>query len=284
MTAARSFDVVGADGNRLAGEIRDGGGPPVIFLHGGGQTRHAWKTSAQRFAARGMRAIAFDLRGHGDSEWVEGGRYGFGDFAADVAAMTAEVERRFGERPSLVGASLGGLAALLSLVRGTAACTRFVLVDVTPRMDPQGVAKVRGFMGAHAREGFGTLEEASLAISAYLPHRRKPRSLEGLKKNLRLGSDGRYRWHWDPAFLGGERHLDAMSEIMRRLPELDVPMLLVRGMQSELVQEEHAREFVALARDARYVDIDGASHMIAGDRNDVFSDAILPFLAAPQEA
>lgn len=74
----------------------------------------------------------------------------------------------------------------------------------------------------------------------------------------------------------GAREL--MEELLAGLPGLGLPILLVRGMQSELVHEDFAREFVSLAPAASYVDVGGAGHMVAGDRNDVFCGAILDFL------
>ncbi len=53
----------------------------------------------------------------------------------------------------------------------------------------------------------------------------------------------------------------------------------MRGASSELVKEEHLREFLTLVPHARYVDVSGARHMVAGDENDGFSDAVLDFLA-----
>jgi len=143
---------------------------------------------------------------------------------------------------------------------------------------------VQGFMRAHARDGFGSVEEAADAVAAYLPHRPRPRSTEGLKKNLRLSPDGRWRWHWDPRFLDGRRPVDGnRSEVEERLVAaaraLTIPAMLVRGGSSELVQEEHAREFLALVPHARFADVSGARHMVAGDRNDQFSAAILDFLS-----
>jgi len=279
----------GVDGNRLEADIWGDSGQPVIFLHGGGQTRRAWDNTARRVAASGMRAITLDLRGHGESEWPAGGNYTFVRFGQDVAAVTRQVRQMFHAAPSAVGASLGGLSSLAAEFRDGPLFQSLVLVDITPRMDPEGVAKVQGFMGERMDEGFGSLEEAAQAISAYLPHRKRPLSLSGLRKNLRRGEDGRYRWHWDPAFLKGPHGINAgarelMMELLERLPTLKIPALLVRGMQSELVHEDYAREFVELAPAASYVDVGGAGHMVAGDRNDVFCEAILDFLTARQAA
>ena len=187
-------------------------------------------------------------------------------------------------KPVAIGASLGGIASLLALAAAGAAAlsTGLVLVDVVPRMDPRGVAHIQGFMRARADEGFASIEEAAEAVAAYLPHRPRPPSLDGLKKNLRHHPDGRWRWHWDPRFLDGPRSVNADWERGRdsascgRARDLAVPTLLVRGGSSELVTPEAAEEFLSLAPAAEYVDVAEARHMVAGDRNDVFADAILP--------
>jgi pimeloyl-ACP methyl ester carboxylesterase len=274
----------GAAGNRLAADVFGDAGAPVLLLHGGGQTRHAWRRTAVEIARGGRMAYAVDQRGHGDSEWVADGAYRFKDFADDAAALAAELTRRHGEPPVVIGASLGGIAALLAA--GDAEAPIFaalVLVDITPRVDLTGVAKVQGFMRAHAREGFGSVEEAAAAVAAYLPHRPRPRSTEGLKKNLRLQPDGRWRWHWDPRFLdgrlpvGGHRS-EVEEQLLGAARRLKIPAMLVRGGSSELVQEEHAKEFLALVPHARFADVSGARHMVAGDKNDQFSAAIMGFL------
>lgn len=288
MTPTR-IEFTGAEGNRLVADLWDGHGQPVIFLHGGGQTRRAWDATARRVAENGMRAVTVDLRGHGESEWVKSGAYTFVEYGADAAAIFAQATERFHVRPAAVGASLGGLSSLVALSRHGPLLSSLVLVDITPRMDPEGVARIQGFMGERMEEGFGSLEEAADAIAGYLPHRKRPRSLDGLRKNLRLDADGRYRWHWDPAFIRSDRNIDfrareTMEELIAGLPDLALPVLLVRGMQSELVHEDYAREFVELAPSARYVDVGGAGHMVAGDKNDVFCGAILDFLTDREAA
>lgn len=279
----------GAEGNRLAGDLWDGRGHPVIFLHGGGQTRRAWDATARRVADAGMRAVTVDLRGHGESEWAASANYTFAAYGEDAAAVVRQVAERFHAAPSVVGASLGGLSALVAETRFGPLMESLVLVDITPRMDPEGVGKIQGFMGERMEEGFATLEDAADAIARYLPHRKRPGSLDGLRKNLRLCEDGRYRWHWDPAFINSESNInlgarETMEEVIDGLPDLHLPVLLVRGMQSELVHEDYAREFVALAPSASYVDVGGAGHMVAGDRNDIFCSAILDFLSDREAA
>jgi len=283
----------GANGNRLVGDVFGNKGPSVMLLHGGGQTRHAWRTTAAELARRGWTAYAIDQRGHGDSEWVADGAYSWVDFAGDVKAIAAELERRHGSKPVAIGASMGGIASMLAEGEsfrdgGEHVLSSLVLVDITPRVDYEGVDKVQGFMRAHAEDGFATIEEAADAVAEYLPHRPRPKSTEGLKKNLRLGPDGRWRWHWDPRFMQGRKSFDPdrkrlEESMLDAARNIKVPALLVRGGSSELVQEAHAREFLELVPHAEYVDVGGARHMVAGDANDYFSNAVIEFLGRSKE-
>ena len=285
---AATATFIGAAGNKLVADVFGDGGAPVLLLHGGGQTRHAWQKTAQAIARKGHTAFTLDQRGHGDSDWVASGAYDFTDYAADAKAVAAELTRRSGVKPIVIGASLGGIAALLAegdAERDTGAnvFSALVLVDITPRVDMSGVAKVLGFMRANAKEGFASIAEAAQAVTEYLPQRPRPKSNEGLKKNLRLSPDGRWRWHWDPRFLDGPRVAGAdrsavEAALIAAARRIRIPALLVRGGSSELVKEAHAKEFLELVPHADYVDVSGARHMVAGDRNDHFSAAVLSFI------
>jgi non-heme chloroperoxidase len=219
--------------------------------------------------------VAFDARGHGDSDWAPDGRYGQDLMVADLDAVIAQLGNR---RPVLVGASMGGGTSLVAVGEGHVDATALVLVDIAPRIEPDGVAKIQAFMTARP-DGFESLEQVADAIASYQPHRTRPRNLDGLAKNVRLGDDGRYRWHWDPRFRSGQRDL---GQRQARLEEcarsLTLPTLLVRGGLSDILSEEGAASFLALCPHAEYVNVQGAAHMVAGDRNDIFAQAVIEFL------
>jgi pimeloyl-ACP methyl ester carboxylesterase len=263
-------------GLRLAGDAwGDPDGPLVVLLHGGGQTRHAWKGTGVTLAAAGYRALALDARGHGDSDWAPDGDYSQDAQVEDLVAVLDDIG---GDSPVLVGASMGGGTSLVAVGEGHLDAAALVLVDIAPRLEAAGVAKIGAFMSQGA-DGFASLDEVADAIAAYQPHRPRPRQLDGLAKNVRLGADGRYRWHWDPAFRARPRDLD---ERRKRLEDcarnLALPTLLVRGGLSDILTEEGAQEFLQLCPSAEYVNISGAAHMVAGDRNDVFGEAVVEFL------
>jgi pimeloyl-ACP methyl ester carboxylesterase len=282
------FSTEGVGGVRIAADrLGDPLAPAVVFLHGGGQTRRSWGRAAAAVAERGWQAITVDLRGHGESDWSEDGDYRVATFAGDVL----EVLRQLPPRPVLVGASLGGFTAMLLAGELSPAAVRaVVLVDIVPNMDPSGATRIHGFMNDRMDSGFASLDEVADAIQEYNPHRPRPSDLDGLRTNLRE-RDGRWYWHWDPKFIDGTSALPPIevTEVDRLHTAIDailsakVPMLLVRGQMSDLVTEERANEFIARFPEIEFVDVGGAGHMVAGDRNDLFAGAVVEFLARHAE-
>ena len=280
----RSLDLRGRDGLRLrADEFGDPDGPPVVLLHGGGQTRYAWGSTARVLAERGWHVYRVDLRGHGESDWPDDGDYGPEAFAGDVY----EIARGLPEPPVLVGASLGGIASMVAIGTHDEPIARgLVLVDVAPKIEQDGAMRIGAFMSEHLDDGFGSLEEVADAVAAYNPHRLRPTDLTGLKKNVRQRDDGRWVWHWDPRFMKGK--LGSRDETRASLvhegrlqdaaSRITIPTLLVRGRVSDLLSEEGAQDLLRLVPHAEYVDVEGAGHMVAGDKNDLFNDAIVNFL------
>jgi pimeloyl-ACP methyl ester carboxylesterase len=269
----------GFEGIHLVADVWGGDdGWPVLLMHGGGQTRHAWGTTARVLGEHGWKAVSLDQRGHGDSEWAINGDYSFTAFATDCLAVADQL----GRPPVLIGASLGGVAAILA--EGASdrdVSSGLVVVDIAHRTNPQGVERIQAFMRS-GLGGFASLDEAADAIAAYTPHRPKRVNPAGLMKVLRLRRDGRWYWHWDPRFLNA-RHTEVPSEKYQALFEvalsnIRVPTLLVRGTLSDVLSEDGVQEFLARVPTAREVNIAGAAHMVAGDQNDAFSSAIVDFL------
>ncbi|MFM5924294.1 MAG: alpha/beta fold hydrolase [Novosphingobium sp.] len=265
-----------APGVEIAADVAGRMGAPTVVLgHGGGQTRHSWDKAERQLADAGYYAINYDLRGHGDSDWSHDGDYAVATRARDLIKVTAQGTEPF----ALVGASLGGLTALMAACMGLEPAA-LVLVDIVPKMSQAGVTKIRGFMTANP-DGFASLEEAADAISTYYPERPRPKDLSGLHKNLRHHADGRYRWHWDQRMM-----TDARADPRHLLELLDaadwtgrIPTLLVRGMKSDIVDEDGVADLRRRIPHLEIADIRGAGHMVAGDRNDEFNAAVVEFLA-----
>ena len=287
--APETFSTQGPGGVRIvADRLGDPQARAVVFLHGGGQTRRSWAKAAAAVAKRGWQAVTIDLRGHGESDWSDEGDYRVVSFAADVR----EVLRTLPPRPVLVGASLGGFTSMLlegELAPGTVSAV--VLVDIVPNMEQSGANRIHAFMADRVESGFGSLEEVADAIAEYNPHRPRPSDLDGLTTNLRRRGD-RWYWHWDPQFISGTAPFppfevtdaDRMHAAVDAILSSGVPMLLIRGQVSDLVSQERADEFLARFPQVEFTDVRGAGHMVAGDRNDIFAEAVLDFLGRHVDA
>ena len=265
-----------SSGITIVGDRRgDRSGRPVLLLHGGGQTRHAWEATANALASHGFDVVTVDLRGHGDSDWSPDGVYRAADFIGDLNAVISS----FPQKPIVVGASLGGMLALVfeGGVR-PGATAGIVLVDVAHDARTEGVNRIIDFMEAGAT-GFASIDEAADAVAAYLSHRKRPESTDGLRKNLRQHADGRWYWHWDPRMLKNMDIKEARSSGMfvTAARNVKVPSLLVRGRDSDVVDDTIANDLLALIPHARDINVADAQHMVAGDANDAFTNAIVDF-------
>lgn len=264
-------------GNRWDGGRSSGHVSPLVLLHGGGQTRHSWDRSAAALAQRGYEVYSLDLRGHGDSDWAPDKNYALGAFVGDLTGFLKTIDAK----PILIGASLGGITSLCAVGEHPGIATALVLVDVVVDVEPAGIDRIKKFMTDHV-DGFATLEEVADAVAAYNPERKRPRNLDGLRKNVRQHDDGRWYWHWDPAFITSDddeprRHTDP-ARLAAAAREVTVPTLIVRGGKSDVVSDAGIAGMRKLVPHAEVTDVSAAGHMVAGDDNQVFAAAIETFL------
>jgi pimeloyl-ACP methyl ester carboxylesterase len=260
----------------------DGGRGALVMLHGGGQTRHSWDRAAALLGALDWQVFTVDSRGHGDSQWAAGGDYSPDAFVGDLSGVVEQIGdlTRDGVPPVLIGASLGGVTSLLAEGESPGLARALVLVDVVPRIEAAGARRIGDFMSS-APSGFSSLQEVADAVAAYQPHRNRSTTPTSLKRNVRRGPNGRWYWHWDPAFLslgdavdGGRLHA-RLAEAARNVC---IPTLLVRGAMSDVVSREGVEEFRQLIPASQVVDVAGATHMVAGDDNGVFVNHMIGFL------
>lgn len=264
------------DGLTLAGEAYgDPAAPPVLFFHGGGQSRSAWRGSAKRVAQAGYYGVAFDLRGHGDSGWAADGDYLLDAYARDVEALLAQFDRPV----TLVGASRGGQAVLVGGSRHHQRVRLIMLADVAPLMRDDGVVGIRQFF-AESANGFATLDHAADTLARNLGQPRLGEPAR-LSRSMRQDEAGRWHWRWDPA-TGRAQFLHPPSEgqaVLAAAARVTCPVVLVRAELSHLLTDAGVAAFRRLAPQLQVVTAMGVGHMFTADRNDAFAAELLGWLA-----
>jgi len=177
---------------------------------------------------------------------------------------------------------MGGATALYTVGNSSEPiASALVLVDIVPRVEQEGSARIQAFMRSH-QDGFETFEDAVNAVAEYYPHRPRPKDPSGLRKNLRQRADGRYYWHWDPRMLSSPRRLEPPQffEVLEQAAtRVRIPTLLVRGLQSDIVSEEGVQALRESLQGLEVFNVADAGHMVAGDKNDAFNRGVLDFLA-----
>ena len=253
------------------------GAAPVVCLHGGGQTAYMYEELGAALRDRWF-VLAPDLPGHGDSD-VEVVSLPTGGL--DRRSLAASVVRLLDfvgiERALFVGASLGGITSLTIAAMQPDRVAGIALIDIGHRLEDEGVRRIVEFMTKH--ESFATLDEAAVAIAEYLPGRKR-QSPARLTRNLRQRADG--RWVWKHALgrnlrsapppeerpdgaTGDWRALTAGMD--EELVQLECPVLVLRGAQSDVLSDEGAQEVAALVPNARVATISAAGHLAAGDNS-----------------
>ena len=251
--------------------------PIVVLLHGGGQTRRSWSRTTSALVSEGYAVISFDARGHGESDWAPDGDYSLAAYARDLQSLLSGYDA---SRTILVGASIGAATALLHTSGERPPPAALVLVDMVLQPAPGSGRRLINFMTGNPN-GFATLADAAAAVNAFNPARDKVTDIFRLLPNLRLGDDHRYRWHWDPRLFGDPEQPS--------LPEfgwlaglvsgrIRSPTLLIRGDQSEVVDDAGVEHLGSVIPHLQTAVIKGAGHMVVGDSNHLFNDALIGFL------
>lgn len=255
--------------------IREWGGGPqaCILIHGFGQGAYAWSEVVPSLVPP-YRALAVDLRGHGDSSWDPAGRYRACDHTADVLHL---IERLGIERFVLIGHSLGADIAIRIAAHARGRASRLVMVDFGLGLSPIGLAQVRADFRASLRS-YGSVD----AYAAWLAERR-PMTHPGLQhvyagEELRAQGDGTFRLKCDPA-LADDRAEPAQSPSLRdSLAAVSCPVLLVRGQASAALSRDAAERTMHVLHDCALRTVNKAGHAVMTDNPEGFAAAIGPFL------
>ncbi len=251
--------------------------PPLVLLHGMGQTCHTWDFFSQAMAPR-FRVLAFDQRGHGDSDWSPERDYSRAAMVHDLDAFTSAigVEKFF-----LAGMSMGGMNSMVFTADHPQRVEALVVVDIGPRIEKEGVRHIRDFMANNIE--FESLDQAAEVIHRFNPRR----PLEAIRRytcvyNLKQIPNGRWTWKYDSYFREGHRTPDQKmhDQLSAAAGRIGCPTLVVKGAESEVFSLDGARELHQLVPGSRFALVPGAGHSVMGDNPAGFEAAVREFYSA----
>ncbi len=251
------------------------GKPPVLLLHGGGQTARTWDLPCLMLR-RDLHCIALDQRGHGDSEWSYGLEYSPDAHAEDIEALLDHLGI---DRAVIVGMSMGCLNGLHFAARRPDRVRGFVAVDAGPWVQLEGGRRITDFMAGATF--LGSLDEWIEYAMRFNPRRDRRLLRRSLLHNLRQLPDGSLTWKTDRRRPFDLESMHQRLEDLRArvLPEIRSPTLVVRGGESDVFFDEDAERFANALPDASWLRVEGAGHSIQGDRPGPLVEAIRGFLA-----
>lgn len=253
---------------------------PVLLLHGGNQSAHSWDLASLHLSAD-YRVIALDQRGHGDSEWNRGAHYAISDMMPDAREFVAALGL---SRPVVVGHSMGGVVALALACAHPQQVRAAVVVDIGPEVGERGARMIREFVGRNIE--FDDMEEFLDRVERYDRYRTRAHIERTLKYNLIKRADGRYMTKADR-----RRYVvssgDGEAEARARLPgvpgladvgKLEMPVLVIRGGDSNVLEQEAAERFVAALPDGELKVVPDCGHNVASQNTAGFLAAVKCFL------
>jgi len=251
-----------------------GGGPSILFLHGGGLNAHTWDVVCVMLRDR-YHCIALDQRGHGDSEWSPVADYAVETQLTDIEGFIKQLQF---VNPVLVGQSMGGLNSIAYAIGHSQEMRGLVVVDVGPEINPAGTQRIREFANTPELDS----PEAFLERAVKFNPLRNPAVLKrSLYYNLRKTPVGKWALKHDQRRSPEDyaRIATAQRErLAQQIPQISCPTLIARGALSDVLTDDAADKFARSLSRGRWVRVENAGHNLQGDNPAGLLDALLPFL------
>jgi pimeloyl-ACP methyl ester carboxylesterase len=248
--------------------------PPILMLHGGGESAHSWDLVALALSDR-YHVIALDQRGHGDTEWPRDGNFSMHAMAEDIQQILTVLGL---EQPTLVGHSMGGRAMIAYLLSVPGGASRAIIVDISPEV-PQHAAE-RGWNYLRGTYEFSSLDEYVERVMQHDPFRSRSYVEWTARYALMLQNDGKLVRKHDPRrMLEEATHLVTPEEFsIRAVHRITCPVLVVRGEHSRVLPADTAEHLASLLPNGSLVTVPACGHNVHTQNVRGFLAAIEPFL------
>lgn len=253
------------------------GNKAIILLHGYNNCAATWIPLASKLAKK-RHVLALDQRGHGDSQWSEQRLYKNKHLANDLAAFIEALKLK---QVSIVGHSMGGNVALRYAAAHPEKVACLVLVDIGPEMSRK--FETRGArMLLVKKDTYPTLDGAVAYLEAADPLAAQALLRQEAAYFTRQLPDGKYTWKQHQMFINfslpKKANPFANEEKWQIVQQVTCPTLILRGEESDILDEGVARKMVAVMPQAELVNIAGAGHYIHRDNPAQFEKEVRRFL------
>jgi pimeloyl-ACP methyl ester carboxylesterase len=246
-------------------EWGDANNPRVLVcVHGLARQGRDFDTLAAQMSAH-YRVVCPDIAGRGESDWLANPMdYAIPNYVADMVTLLARVNA---QTVHWVGTSMGGLIGLALAALPRSPVQRLVVNDVGPTLQAEAIARIGTYLGAPLR--WPTLDAAADAMwtisTSFGPHSRE-QWLALTRPQLRDDGSGHFKPHYDPQIAVPFRAITPESAavgealLWQAWDSLRLPVLLLRGAESDLLSRETAQAMTQRGPKAQLVEIAGVGH------------------------
>ncbi len=261
----------------------EGGGDPILCLHGLTRNARDFDVAAPQLAADGRRVIAATQRGRGASDPdPDPHRYTPATYVPDMFALMDALDVA---RADILGTSMGGLMAMMMAAVAPERVGRIVLNDIGPQIEPAGLERISGYVGGgEPVSSWQAAAERVRAINgpAFPNETGDAFWMQFAKRVCRALPDGRVALDYDPAIaipvLEGDVAPPDLWPVFDAI--VDHPILVVRGGLSDLLSPQTIEDMRARKPDLKVVVADQVGHAPTLAEDDVWP-AVRAFLLTP---
>ncbi len=254
----------------------------LVCVHGLARQGRDFDTLAAGLSQH-YRVVCPDVAGRGQSQCLANPMdYAIPQYVADMVTLLARLNA---ETVDWVGTSMGGLIGLGLAALPGSPLRRFVMNDIGPTLEASAIARIGTYLGAPLR--WPTLDAAAAALwaisSTFGPH--TPEQWLALTRpQVVSDGQGQLKPHYDPQiavpFRAITPEMAAAGEAMlwQAWDSLRLPVLLVRGAESDLLSHATAQAMTLRGPKSQLVEIAGVGHaptLVQDDQRRVVADFLL---------
>ena len=258
---------------------KEGSGPALVIIHGLYGSSDNWLNISKKLAER-YTVYAVDLRNHGRSGFAEENSYN--NMKADLAEF---FDKHSIEKAVILGHSMGGKVAMWFAADYPEKVEKLVIADIAPKDYLQNKENSQFYLHqnillAMQEVDFSKVKKRNDVDDVLAEKVDNARIRKFLLKNVDKDKEiQKYKWRLNPEVL-----YDYLEEIVGgvnrnwfedRIPITSYPVIFIRGLESDYIQDEDIESIKEIYPDARVEDIPKAGHWLHAEQPRKFMKAVL---------